>query len=154
MRPEKSLLVLLVASWLAAATLQAGQATDPSLNKTSDASQAIDLRGIWHDKKLDAKKARARGIDPTAIETPVKTVNVPPSYPDAALSAGERGTVRMECRIEANGTVSSCVVTRKVSALLDAEALATVIRWRYQPLKVNGAPRPALAELTVTFSTG
>jgi hypothetical protein len=68
------MLTLFVASWLLVGTLQTNQPTASSLAKASDTDQAIDIRGIWKGKKLDAKKARARGLDPAAIETPVKTV--------------------------------------------------------------------------------
>jgi TonB family protein len=81
-------------------------------------------------------------------------LNVAPSYPAAAQLARQTGTVVLECRIEIDGTRRTCRVTRKVSALLDAEALACVAQWRYKPLKVGGEPAAALVELRVSFSLG
>jgi TonB family protein len=145
---------IVAVAWLLVGQANANQAPDQSPKGISGTEQVIDLRGIWRGEKLDGKKARARGLDPDVIVTPRKTVNVPPSFPVVAQLARQTGVVRLECRIETDGTVGSCVVRRKVSALLDAEALATVTRWRYQPLRVNGQPKPALVELTVMFSLG
>src|SRR5690348_6526398 len=97
---------------------------------SSGVSQGVDLRGIWKGSKLDAKKAKARGLDPSAITTPIKLLNVPPTYPPAAQLARQTGMVRLECRIEADGSVRSCGVVRKVAPLLDAEALRVVLQWR------------------------
>jgi TonB family protein len=79
---------------------------------------------------------------------------MPPSYPRQAVENRERGTVQLECRIDVDGIVRDCKVTRKVSKLLDAEALACVAQWRYQPLKLAGEQRAALVNLTVQFRLG
>ena|SRR6266446_2243909 len=145
---------LFMAAWIAVLPHQASSVTASGLQISEGGKAVVDLRGIWQGKTLDVKKARARGLDPAVVETPVKVLDVKPSYPPQAIANGERGTVTLECRIDVDGMVRDCKVIRKVSRLLDAAALACVAQWRYQPLKLAGEPRSALANLTVQFRLG
>jgi len=139
-----------LAAWLAVVPIHASSFTAGG-QISKDGNTVVDIRGIWQGKTLDEKKARARGLDPGVLEVPKKVRDVPPAYPPQAIANGERGTVTLECRIDIDGIVRDCKVTRKVSKLLDAEALACVAQWRYQPLKLAGEFRAALANLTVQF---
>ncbi len=142
---------LLMSAWLAVVPIHAASSPVGGLQTGGDPNSVVDLRGIWQGTTLDAKKARARGLNPGAVETPTKVLDVPPLYPPQAIANRERGTVTLECRIDVDGIVRDCKVTRRVSKQLDAEALACVRQWRYKPLKLAGEPRAALAHLTVQF---
>ncbi len=150
------MVTLVALSWLLVGPAQPIHASGEARQETAVGDQAVDIRGIWLDTKLDVKKARARRLDPSVIETPVKMRDVRPSYPAVAQLARQQGTVHLECRIDVDATVQACRVSRKVAMSLDAdadaEALACVAQWKYQPLKVSGEPKPALVELTVEFS--
>lgn len=63
MRRLLSALTLCAGLGLLTASTSVAQDAEPS-------SDAVDIRGIWRDKNLDAKKAIAHGLDPKEIETP------------------------------------------------------------------------------------
>jgi TonB family protein len=111
----------------------------------------IDIRGIWRDTKLDKKGAAQRGLVAAEIQTPRKTKNVPPQYPDDLLRAGVQGVVTLECVIAVNGVPVDCKVVRGPHPKLNEEALRCVQGWRFDPLRVKGSPAPALVEFTVSF---
>jgi TonB family protein len=142
---------LVLISWLAVLPISTASILSGGLQTSKASGTAVDLRGIWVGKKLDAKKARARALDPTTMETPVKIVDATPSYPPEAVANREQGVVRLECRIDTDGIVRDCKVTKKVSKLLNASALSCVAQWRYQPLKLAGESRAALVDLEVRF---
>ena len=137
-------------------TLGAGFAlltASPSLGQDAAAgSDAVDIRGIWREKDLDAKKAIARGLDPKEIETPRKIRHVNPVYPEAAKLLQQVGTVTAECKIDTDGVPQECKVAKKLTQFLDQAALDCITQWRYVPLKLRGQPRPALVNLSVTFT--
>jgi TonB family protein len=145
-----SLTLVLVASIRANGIQQAGGA----VGDVATSREVVDIRGIWKGDKLNGKKAAARGLDVRQIQLPQKTRNVSPIYPVGAQHAGQTGTVVLECRIDTDGIPRACKVIRHVSPLLDEAALRCVGQWRYEPLTLRGEPRPALVELTVSFTLG
>ncbi len=84
------------------------------------------------------------------IGPPTKLVHVEPVYPDVARAAKVQGTVIVEARIEADGTVSDAKILRSVP-LLDQAALDAVRQWVFSPTLLNGVPVPVIMTLTVTF---
>jgi TonB family protein len=114
-------------------------------------ADVVDIRGIWRDKDLDAAGARARGLDPALIETPIKLLNVNPTYPPAARQAGIQGDVMAYCVIGVDGVPRDCYVHRSVSPELNSGALAAIAGWRFKPLRLAGKERPALVELRVSY---
>jgi TonB family protein len=118
----------------------------------------VDLRGIWNERpdgkasRFDAKKAAARGLDPSALTMPRRLGRIPVRYSQIEGSPKQSGTVRIGCRLTAGGLPEDCTVTRPLAPLLDEAALGSVATSRYTPLTVNGVPRPALVELSVKFT--
>jgi hypothetical protein len=144
---------LVVASALAAAILV------PRHSAAREAAPSpVDLRGIWKERdngkeaRFDAKKAAARGLDPSALQMPRRLGHMPVSYSQIEGSRKQSGTVRIGCRLAVSGYPEDCVVTRRVAPLLDEAALASVLGSLYTPLTVNGVPHPALVELSVRFT--
>lgn len=73
------------------------------------------------------------GIVPIAIYQPS------PPYPASARASGASGLVVVEIIVGTDGRVQSArLVTSR--PLFDAAALATVRKWRYQPIVVGGHP--------------
>lgn len=65
--------------------------------------------------------------------------NVPPPYPLAARRKGEAGTVRLDLRIESDGSVSEIRLRQSSgSALLDRSVMQTVRHWRFVPARQDG----------------
>ena len=84
------------------------------------------------------------------IKVPTKIVHVPPVYPAIAQSARVEGTVVIEATIGADGRVKDArVISSK--PLLDQAAVDAVMKWRFTPTLLNGAPVPVLMTVTVTF---
>ena len=85
------------------------------------------------------------------ISPPTKTRNVPPVYPQIALSARVQGTVVIEATIDREGKVSETRVLRSIP-LLDQSALDAVRQWEYTPTLLNGEPVPVIMTVTVNFT--
>ena len=70
--------------------------------------------------------------------------------PDLAREAHIEGVVILEATTDIYGRVASVRVLRG-HALLDAAAVDAVRQWVYEPLLVNGRPRPVTFTVTVRF---
>ncbi|MFL9584747.1 energy transducer TonB [Stenotrophomonas sp. AB1(2024)] len=78
----------------------------------------------------------------------------PPSYPIAALRAGEQGTVTLRVQVDAEGRPASVSIERSSgSRALDNAARQQVLRhWRFVPAQVDGHAVPAVGLVPVSFS--
>lgn len=78
----------------------------------------------------------------------------PPSYPIAAIRAGEQGTVLLRVQVDAAGKPSNVVIERSSgSRALDSAARQQVLRhWRFVPAQVDGQAVPAVGLVPVSFS--
>lgn len=84
------------------------------------------------------------------VKPPRLVRRVEPDYPGIAREARIEGTVILEATTDVYGRVIGVRVLRSV-ALLDEAALAAVRQWEYEPLMVNGRPRPVTFTVTVRF---
>jgi TonB family protein len=85
-----------------------------------------------------------------ASMSPRLVTRVEPVYPAQALAARVEGTVVLEIRIDATGTVTQARVLRSVPPL-DEAALGAVLQWVYTPTCFNGAAIPLVATVSVAF---
>ena len=69
---------------------------------------------------------------------PKVTIQVPPVYPPQALKDGIVGTVYLETKIDALGTVSAVKVTKSDADVLNDAAMEAVRKWRFTPAKKDG----------------
>jgi protein TonB len=78
----------------------------------------------------------------------------PPSYPIAAIRAGEQGTVVLRVQVDADGRPASVAIERSSgSRVLDNAARQQVLRhWRFVPAQVDGQAVPATGLVPVSFS--
>jgi len=84
------------------------------------------------------------------IRPPRLIRRVEPIYPEIARQACVRGTVILEAMTDIHGRVIDVRVLRSIP-LLDDAALDAVRQWVYEPLLVNGRPRPVTFTVTVRF---
>jgi len=84
------------------------------------------------------------------IRTPARLVDAEPVMPEAASQAGVRGVVILEIVIGPDGRVTDAKVLRSIP-LLDAAAIDTARKWRYEPTLLNGAPVAVIMTVTVNF---
>lgn len=76
-----------------------------------------------------------------------------PTYPMAARASGVQGTTRVRLFVSVAGTVTAAVVMQSSgSRLLDDAAVASLLRWRFQPALRNGEPVAAEVVVPVVFS--
>jgi protein TonB len=85
---------------------------------------------------------------------PIAGQSPPPSYPAAALRAGETGTVVVRVDVDATGYPNNAtVIQRSGSRDLDRAATDAVRRWRFTPAQSNGQPVPGSIEVPFDFKT-
>ena len=84
------------------------------------------------------------------IRTPARIQDAEPVMPETAQQAGIRGVVILEIIIGTDGQVTDATVLRSIP-LLDAAAVATARKWRYEPTLLNGAPVRVIMTATVNF---
>ena len=75
---------------------------------------------------------------------------IEPAYPVIAQEARIEGIVILEATTDIYGRVTAVRILRSVQ-LLDEAAVAAVRQWIYEPLMVNGRPRPVTFTVTVRF---
>jgi TonB family protein len=86
------------------------------------------------------------------IKTPRKLVDVKPVYPAAMRDAGLEGTVPIEARIGADGSVIAAQVTSaRVHPDFAAAAVDAVRQWQFSPTLLNGAAIEVVMSVKVQF---
>jgi len=94
------------------------------------------------------------------VEAPVRAIGeikppklikaVVPIYPEIARQARIEGVVEIEATTDVYGRVISVKVLRSIP-LLDQAAIDAVRQWVYEPMIINGRPRPVIFTVKVTF---
>jgi protein TonB len=94
------------------------------------------------------------------VEAPIRAIgeirppklihSVPPVYPDIARQARIEGVVVIEAMTDIYGRVASIKVMKSIG-LLDEAAIEAVRQWVYEPMIINGRPRPVIFTVRVTF---
>ncbi len=84
------------------------------------------------------------------VKAPKLVRRVEPGYPEMARLARVQGPVILEATTDVYGHVTSVRVLRSIP-LLDEAAVAAVRQWVYEPLMINGRPRPVTFTVTVRF---
>ncbi|MDQ7090155.1 MAG: energy transducer TonB [Methylococcales bacterium] len=80
------------------------------------------------------------------------TYRVAPKYPRRALSRRQKGWVKVQFIITANGRVKSpFVVSSKPSGVFDKAALRAIRSWKFKAKKVNGQAVAQRAVQTIQF---
>jgi protein TonB len=84
------------------------------------------------------------------IKPPRLLRRVEPEYPELARNAGVQGVVILEATTDIYGRVQNVRVLRSVP-LLDQAAVEAVKQWIYEPMVINGRPRPVTFTVTIIF---
>ena len=89
----------------------------------------------------------------TVLARPNASQNSAPIYPDIARKKGWAGTLILQAKISAQGTVESLKILQSTGHdVLDQSAITAVRQWHFHPQKVNGTSTPVTVELPVKFS--
>ncbi len=86
---------------------------------------------------------------PAQAPTPEKIHHVDPELPDELRV---EGVVVLEIEVSARGNVVQAKVLRSLTPLADQAALAAVVRWKYRPTEVSGAPVHVLMTVTLPIA--
>jgi protein TonB len=84
------------------------------------------------------------------IKPPKLVRRIEPDYPEIARQARVEGVVILEATTDVFGRVTGVRVLRSIP-LLDAAAVDAVRQWVYEPMVINGRPRPVTFTVTVRF---
>ena len=84
------------------------------------------------------------------VKPPRLVRRIEPAYPELARQARTEGVVILEATTDIFGRVVAVRMLRSIP-LLDAAAVDAVRQWVYEPLLVNGRPRPVTFTVTVRF---
>jgi len=84
------------------------------------------------------------------VKPPRLVRRIEPAYPELARQIRLEGIVILEATTDIYGRVAAVRVLRSLS-LLDAAAIDAVRQWVYEPLMLNGRPRPVTFTVTVRF---
>ncbi len=85
------------------------------------------------------------------VKPPKLIREVEPVYPEAARKAGVQGTVIIEATTDTYGRVAAVKVLRSIP-LLDQAAVDALKQWVYEPMVIDGKPRPVVFTVTMRFN--
>lgn len=91
------------------------------------------------------------GAPEKSVTPPKQIKSAEPVYPEIARQALVEGTVVLEARIDTAGRVAAVKVIKGIP-LLDQAAVDAVRQWEYEPMIVDGRPRPAIFTVSVRFT--
>ena len=86
---------------------------------------------------------------PAQAPTPEKIRHVDPELPDEVRV---EGVVVLEIEVSARGNVVQAKVLRGLNPRADQAALAAVVRWKYRPTEVSGAPVHVVMTVTLPIA--
>ncbi len=106
----------------------------------SAASAPADAAGV-----LDARRL------PADAQVPRLLHEVKPQYTEGAMRRKAQGVVDVEAVVEADGSVRPLRVVKSLDEELDAQALAAVQQWKFEPALLDGKPVPCRVSIELTF---
>lgn len=104
--------------------------------------------GVSGQDLKEFEKGAVRAVG--KIEPPKIVKEVAPVYPEIARKAQVEGTVILETKADEQGNIVDVRVLRSIP-LLDMSAIEAVKQWKYEPLVIDGKPRPVIFTVTVRF---
>jgi TonB family protein len=116
----------------------------------ADASDGSSFVGVVEGSQMSIrtpKEAGPRIIPPKLIK------QVDPAYPEAAIKSGIAGMISIEATTDIYGRVASVKVLKSVPGL-DQAAIEAVRQWVYEPMMIDGKPRPVIMTVSLNFRLG
>ncbi len=87
----------------------------------------------------------------TVVQPPKIIKKVAPIYPPLAAKIRAQGDVVLQCVTDIYGNVVNVKVLSSPHPLLTKAAIDAVRQWKFEPMIINGIPRPVRFVLTVKF---
>ena len=120
------------------------------------ASESAPRKDQGHDNtpaKTDKPLSPEDNGDDEEYDSPPKLVRrITPKYTKAAREAKIQGSVTVRLVVGTDGSAHEIKVTEGLDPGLDANAVAAIRRWRFEPAQKDGKPIAAHATLVVPFA--
>jgi len=110
----------------------------------------VTLRFALDGKKREGGVGGGQGT-PESAPPPKLIKKTDPVYPEAARKARIEGIVILEVQTDQDGRVQKTKVLRSIPEL-DQAAVDAVKQWVYEPVIINGKPKPSVFTVTVRFA--
>ena len=110
---------------------------------TPQVPPAADRWWVAECGEVDPLGVAAHGIDPPRLLHRVQ--------PDFPMPSSSRGSIIIETVLTDHGEVCAARILRGLNVDLNARALAAIRQWRFTPVRVNGQPRAAFFNITVSI---
>jgi TonB family protein len=75
-----------------------------------------------------------------------------PEFSEAARHEKYQGTLVMDMIVDETGKVRQPRITRPLGMGLDENAVSTVLRWKFDPAKMDGKPVPVFLRIEFSFN--
>jgi len=126
----------------------ASSAGIPSSLRTQLASSTPEASGT---KPVEAAMTSIEPVSlPESVTRGLLQQSVEPEYPDAAKTAGQRGSVVLELQIGRDGTVQGAKMVEG-SLVFARPAIDAVKQWRFKPYTLNGRAVAVQSLITLNF---
>jgi protein TonB len=100
-----------------------------------------------------AQTNAARANEIVTAKALTRTRYSPPEYPEAARARGSQGFVDIIFTVETDGSVGDVTVaSAEPAGIFEQAALASVRKWRYQPVIRDGKPVEQRAKVRISFA--
>jgi TonB family protein len=83
------------------------------------------------------------------MPTPIRRIK--PVYPEKCKKEKIEGTVVLEIKIDAEGSVIEAKILKSVHPDLDKAAMEAIKKWKYKPVIKDGKPLPVVFAVTINF---
>lgn len=132
----------------ARAAVKAGRSADQDLGTAR--RLGADPKDVLAVQQLAAPKGAA---DTAALAANLKLLkSVPPDYPKSALENSVAGSVLLSFTVDTRGETRDVQVLQSTpTGVFDRAAVSAVKRWKYAPVRVNGAPVEVPVRTLVRF---
>ena len=104
----------------------------------------------WLGEPAGAATIDVRGKGDEKVKPPKLVKEVQPVYPEEARKAGVEGVVILEGTTDTYGRVVDAKVLRGVPQL-DQAAVDALKQWVYEPMVIDGKPKPVVFTVTMRF---
>lgn len=82
-----------------------------------------------------------RAIESEDTRGPIMISSVTPDYPDTAAELGVQGTVMVKLWVDTLGTVTTAMIQKSPSPLLDSAAFNAALATKFKPALFDGKPQ-------------
>lgn len=111
---------------------------------------SLRINNLYADGVTPGRTSTGAAAGKPDITSPRLVQRIAPIYPEAAKKAGIEGVVVLSVSLDVKGDVIRARVIKSIPEL-DQAALEAVRQWKYEPMRVDGMPKPIVFTVQVEF---